>query len=95
MQSIEHTVLAVALASLLAKCFADGILTRRLRGAAPPVTDLALIPLKDLVMVCVWALAWFKSTVEWRGNIFRVGAGSTLTALDHEAAPEAAGRPAH
>ena len=37
-----------------------------------------MIPLKDLLNVAVWALAFFGNTVEWRGDRFKILAGGKL-----------------
>jgi ceramide glucosyltransferase len=91
----EAVLLAVSAIVLAAKCSADAVLAKYLRRARIDVVDAALIPLKDLVMVLVWAVAWFKSTVEWRGNAFRIGKGSVLTPILAEPEAEAEQRAAH
>jgi hypothetical protein len=35
-------------------------------------------PIKDLLAVALWALAFFGNTVEWRGERYRVRPGGRL-----------------
>jgi ceramide glucosyltransferase len=73
---------AAALASLLgiaAKVAADALLARRLRGEVPPLRSLLWIPVKDVLIAGVWAVGLFRRTINWRGNLLRVGPGSALT----------------
>lgn len=81
--------LAAAAAAVAAlKVAADGALLARLAGRPVPLSRLAWVPLKDLLIAAVWLAAPFKSTVAWRGNRLHIGAGSRLSRLD-----ETGGRP--
>jgi ceramide glucosyltransferase len=69
-----------ALAGVGAKLAADVLLSRRLRGAMPSLTFLALgTPLKDTLILGIWAVGLFKRTICWRGHRLRVGPGSVLS----------------
>jgi ceramide glucosyltransferase len=68
----------VAACGILAKCVSDALLVRKLRGSVE-LSDVAWIPIKDLLVLCVWTLGFVKRSVHWRGNRFRIGAGSHLT----------------
>jgi hypothetical protein len=37
------------------------------------------VPLKDLLIACVWLAALFDRRVNWRGNALLIGPGSTIT----------------
>ena len=81
------TVAAVALVGVGLKVAADGLLLTRLTGRRVPLTRLAWVPVKDLMIGAVWLAAPFVGTVAWRGTRLRIGAGSRLSRLD--AAPAA------
>jgi ceramide glucosyltransferase len=68
------------------KLAADVSLFMRLRGERMPLRYLALVPLKDLLLMGVWCIAAVKRTITWRGNRMRIGAGSVLTALEEQVA---------
>jgi ceramide glucosyltransferase len=67
-----------AAAGTVAKVASDALLVRRLRGIPLAPTYLALVPLKDLLVAAIWAVAAFRRTVEWRGTPLRIGPGSRL-----------------
>jgi hypothetical protein len=69
---------ALALAIVLAKVSSDALVARRLRGVSFPPRGLLLVPVKDLVLLGLWLVAAFRRRVIWRGNVLRLGAGSTL-----------------
>jgi ceramide glucosyltransferase len=46
----------------------------RLRGAEPLLSDLWLLPVRDLLICWVWCRSLFISRVTWRGNEFDVDA---------------------
>jgi ceramide glucosyltransferase len=81
-----------ALAGVATKVVADGVLLGRLGGPVP-LSRLAWVPVKDLLVAGVWALAPFRRTVAWRGTRLLLGAGSRLSRLDRPA-PAATARPA-
>jgi len=69
-----------ALAGVAAKLAADALLARRLLGETPSLIFLALgTPLKDALILAIWAVAVFKRTICWRGHRLRVGPGSVLS----------------
>jgi ceramide glucosyltransferase len=69
-----------ALAGVGAKLAADALLVKRLRGAMPSLTFLALAtPLKDTLILGIWIVGLFKRTICWRGHRLRVGPGSVLS----------------
>lgn len=70
--------LGLVLGGIVLKCASDGWVARRLGREAFSVSDLAWIPIKDLLIALVWALAAAKRTVSWRGNQLRIGRGSVL-----------------
>jgi ceramide glucosyltransferase len=46
----------------------------RLRGAEPLLSDLWLLPVRDVLICWVWCRSLFTSRVTWRGNEFDVDA---------------------
>ena len=53
----------------------------RLRDAPHPLTDLWLLPVRDLLMCWVWLRSFFTSHVTWRGSQFAVGADGVMRPL--------------
>jgi ceramide glucosyltransferase len=82
---------AGAAAGLAVKTAADGVLTRRLRGAWPGWAGLLWVPAKDLLIAAVWLAGAFRRTVGWRGHRLRLGAGSRLVAAGPPPVAVAAG----
>ncbi|MEZ0312007.1 MAG: glycosyltransferase [Myxococcota bacterium] len=79
--------LAIALVvGTLLKLGSDVSLFMRLRRQRMPVKYLALVPVKDFLVMAVWCTAAVKRTILWRGNRMRIGAGSVLTALAEQVA---------
>lgn len=74
---------ALALAIVLAKVLSDSLLARRLRGASFPPRGLFLVPVKDLLLAVLWAVAAFRRHVRWRGNALRLGPGAVLLDAPH------------
>ncbi len=58
----------------------DGLQHAWLRGPQGLAQALPLAPLKDLMMIGVWATAPFMKHVTWRGRAYRVSAGTRLYA---------------
>lgn len=58
----------------------DALSWIRLRGTRGLAKALPLSPLKELLVFGCWAAALFKKTVSWRGQSYRVGAGTRLFA---------------
>ncbi len=79
--------LAIALGvGILLKLGSDASLFVRLRRQRMPLKYLALVPVKDFLVMAVWCTAAVKRTILWRGNRMRIGAGSVLTALAEQVA---------
>jgi ceramide glucosyltransferase len=57
---------------------ADAALWHRLRGAAPPLLGLLLMPAKAVLVFALWCVALFRRRVEWRGHWMRIGPQSRL-----------------
>jgi ceramide glucosyltransferase len=53
----------------------------RLRDDRAPVSDLWLLPARDLLICWVWCRSFFTSHVTWRGNEFDVGADGVMRPL--------------
>lgn len=70
----------------LLKLASDVSLFMRLRGQRMPMKYLALVPVKDFLVMAVWCTAAVKRTILWRGNRMRIGAGSVLTTLAEQVA---------
>lgn len=83
------TAAAGAGLGLALKLAGDALLARRLRGRRLPPRALAAIPLKDLLIAAVWLAGAFRTTISWRANRLRIGAGSVLEPLHEEAPLEA------
>ena len=60
------------------KGLSDEILARRLRGHGYGLAGLVWIPVKDVLVAGLWALAAVRRTVDWRGNVLWIGPGSRL-----------------
>ncbi|MCB9737129.1 MAG: glycosyltransferase [Deltaproteobacteria bacterium] len=66
----------------------DAVQWTRLRGREGLLAALPLGPVKDALMLGVWAVAPFLTRVRWRGRSYHVGAGTRLYAGQSMAAPE-------
>jgi ceramide glucosyltransferase len=53
----------------------------RLRDDRAPVSDLWLLPARDLLICWVWCRSFFTYHVTWRGNEFAVGADGVMRPL--------------
>ena len=82
---------ALMFGGILLKCASDGWVARRLGRRAFSLSDLAWVPIKDLLISAIWVVGALKRTVNWRGNPLRIGRGSTLETrgTPAELAPEA------
>lgn len=78
-QELSPTGLACA-AALLVRIGSDGILAKSVSGRWPSWSALALIPIKDTLLLGVWALAFCRRNVQWRGHQLRIGPGTRLIA---------------
>ena len=56
-------------------------LVNRLRSAEPPLRELWLVPLRDLLMCWVWGRSFFTTRVTWRGSEFTVDADGVIRRL--------------
>jgi ceramide glucosyltransferase len=59
----------------------DQLLIEKLRGERLSFAHALCMPLRDLILPCIWLYAAFARTTEWRGARFRLGRGSVLTPL--------------
>ena len=53
----------------------------RLRDDRAPVSDLWLLPLRDVLICWVWCRSFFTSYVTWRGSEFAVGSDGVMRPL--------------
>jgi ceramide glucosyltransferase len=53
----------------------------RLRDDRAPVSDLWLLPVRDVLICWVWCRSFFTSHVTWRGNEFDVGSDGVMRPL--------------
>jgi len=72
-------LLALAAAGIAGKSVHDSFMVGHLRGRTLSLGQMLMVPVKDVVILALWAVALFKREVEWRGNYMRIGPGSTLT----------------
>ena len=86
---LDGPLAALAAAGIAAKCISDALLWRRLRGSLPPLAHVLFIPLKDLLMAALWLGGAFRRTVNWRGTLLRIEAGSALVPIEPEPVEEA------
>jgi ceramide glucosyltransferase len=59
----------------------DTRLITRLRGQPLAASHLCCMPLRDVLLPCIWLYALFSRTTEWRGVSFQLSHGSQLTPL--------------
>jgi ceramide glucosyltransferase len=59
----------------------DTRLITRLRGQPLSASHLCCMPLRDVLLPCIWLYALFSRTTEWRGESFQLSRGSLLTPL--------------
>lgn len=71
-------------AAVLVRIGSDGILSRSVTGRWPSIRALALIPVKDTLLLGVWMIAFCRRNVQWRGHMLRIGPGTRLVARDQE-----------
>lgn len=86
--ALPAALLTAAITGIGLKVAADARLWRVLRGATPPASVLLWVPVKDLLVAGVWAMAIWKRTIDWRGNRLRVGEGSVLSPVVSRPRPE-------
>ena len=73
------------MALVLAKIAADASQARALRGRPVPMAQLALVPIKDCLVLGMWALGLLWHEIDWRGHRMRIGPGSALAPIDPRA----------
>jgi ceramide glucosyltransferase len=61
------------------KVGSDAVLSRRLRGRWPSALGVLAVPVKDVLVLGLWCVAWVYRSVTWRGNKLRIGPGSVLS----------------
>jgi ceramide glucosyltransferase len=76
--------------AMLARIGSDGILVRSVTGRWPSIGALALIPVKDTLLLGIWALAFCRRNVAWRGHQLRIGPGTRLVPRPQEELSDAA-----
>lgn len=76
--STTFTGLAVFLGVGAVKAAIDGANGRLLRRGGFPLSDLMLVPAKDLLFGAAWVRGLLRDEVLWRGNRLRVLAGTRL-----------------
>lgn len=79
--------IGIALLGIVLKAIADALLMWHVRGAQPPAIVVALVPLRDCLLLALWCAALVRRTIVWRGNRRRIGRGTVLmpiaSPLDH------------
>ena len=70
--------LALWLLGVALVCRAGISCVPRLAQRRIPLGDLCLLPVRDLLLFCVWSCAIFTSHIVWRGSKFEVGAGGVM-----------------
>jgi ceramide glucosyltransferase len=68
----------LAAAIVAGKIVLDAAQLRAVRGTSMHLAPLLLVPVKDLLMLGVWAVGAFRRRVWWRGNVLFIGPGSEL-----------------
>lgn len=66
---------------LLFEQLLDAVTYARMTGERAPLAAVALNPLRQVLTLCIWLMAWFVQTIEWRGKVYRIGPGSRLEAV--------------
>jgi ceramide glucosyltransferase len=78
---LDRRLVGMALFGVVVKCAGDALVLRRL-GGEPQLAHLFLIPFKDLLIASLWAVGAFRRTINWRGNLTRIEAGTRLERAD-------------
>lgn len=75
-------LVAVVAAGLVALAIAASAASARaLRGQGVPLAWLALVPIKDFLVLAMWAVGLVWREIDWRGHRMRIGRGSELTPI--------------
>lgn len=77
--AFEVHVLVGTLGLIAFKTLADAWLVKRMRGHGMRPLHALLSPVRDILLAGAWLVSIFSRTTEWRGQRFRLGAGSSLT----------------
>jgi ceramide glucosyltransferase len=88
----DAVIAAVAVALVALKVAGDAANARALRGERVPLARLALVPVKDLLVLGMWAVGLVWREIDWRGHRMRIGAGSALAPIEGRAWTGALGR---
>lgn len=78
-ESLTPSGLACGAAAVMLRIGSDGALARKVTGRWPSLATLALIPVKDTVLLGVWMVALCRRNVSWRGHSLRIGPGTRLS----------------
>jgi ceramide glucosyltransferase len=81
--SLSSSSWACAAVALVLRIGSDGILARSVTGRWPSLAALALVPVKDTLLLGVWLIAFCRRNVQWRGHQLRIGPGTRLVARGH------------
>lgn len=81
----DAVVAAVAAGLIALKIAADAANARALRGERVPLGQLALVPIKDLLVLGMWAVGLVWREIDWRGHRMRIGPGSALAPIEARA----------
>jgi ceramide glucosyltransferase len=82
----HDAVIATVAAGLVAlKIAADAANARALRGEGVPLAQLALVPIKDFLVLGMWAVGLVWREIDWRGHRMRIGSGSALAPIEAHA----------
>lgn len=81
-ERFERALLFAVCFGVIVKCISDARVYKALTGSMPSVKLLAAVPLKDFVVLGLWAIGAVKQRVNWRGNAMRIGPGSTLHPIE-------------
>jgi ceramide glucosyltransferase len=76
--ALGETEFWTCMAALCARIGNDALLARRVSGRWPALSALALLPVKDTLLLGAWAVAAVRSSVAWRGHTLRIGAGTRV-----------------
>lgn len=83
---------AGAALAIAVKVAADLALMRRMGRSVPAgLAPLGIIA-KDLLIGALWMVAAFRRTIDWRGNVMLMGAGTRLLPLSHRRIVRPGGR---
>jgi ceramide glucosyltransferase len=73
---VAWSLFAIILISRITLHFAH-----RIRGQRSMLSDIWLLPVRDLLLCWIWCRSFFSSRVDWRGNEFDVDANGVMRRL--------------